>query len=203
MRLRATEPRIKNNEGAFVEDVKQMVVCVGNMLLLDEGFGSHMAKVLTDYDTARESFDEEHARTLTNAFRLYDTNDDESDARIPVLDAGTMGLSLIPYIRDFDRLVIVDVVDCGPEATPGTCYTFTPEDMATYSVMHSLHDMRVSDVLTNARLAGHDCEIRCVGVQKKNIAPEELTIGLTPEVAASIPYATSAILELLELELSE
>lgn len=187
-----------------MEDVKQMVVGVGNLLLLDEGFGSHMTQVLTDYDVARESFDEEHARTLTNAFRLYNTQEgDIDDDRIPVLDAGTMGLSLIPYIRDFDRLVIVDIVDCGPEAVPGTCYTFSPEDMATYSVMHSLHDMRVSDVLTNARLVGHDCDIRCVGVQKKDIAPEDLVIGLTPEVQAAIPMATGAILELLEIELGD
>lgn len=184
-----------------MQDVRQMVVCVGNMLLLDEGFGSHMAQVLTDYDTAREAFDEAHARTLTSMFRPYDAHhEDEDDTRIPVLDAGTMGLSLLPFIRDFDRLVVVDAVDCGPDATPGTCYTFTPEDMAAYSIMHSLHDMRVSDVLNNARLAGYDCDIRCVGVQKKDIAPKELTIDLTDEVKAAVPYAVGAILELLEIE---
>lgn len=180
--------------------VKQMVVCVGNMLLLDEGFGSHMAKVLTQYDIAREHFDEAHARALTGAFREHEVDVDDADT-IPVLDAGTMGMGLIPYIRDFDRLVIVDIVDCGPDAKPGTCYTFSPEDMANYSVMHSLHDMRVSDVLTNARLAGHDCDIRCVGVQKKDIAPEDLTIDLTDEVKAAVPYAVDAVLELLELQL--
>lgn len=185
-----------------MEDIKQMVVCVGNMLMLDEGFGPHMARVLTDYDTARESFDEEHARMLTEAFREYDAHhDDEADGRIPVMDAGTMGMGLIPYIRDFDRLVVVDAVDCGPDAAPGTCYTFTPEDMAAYSIMHSLHDMRVSDVLNNARLAGHDCDIRCVGVQKKDIAPRDFTIDLTPEMKAAVPYAVDAVLELLEISL--
>ena len=109
-------------------------------------------------------------------------------------------MGLIPFIRDYDRLVIVDVVDCGPDAIPGTCYTFSPEDMANYSVMHSLHDMRVSDVLTNARLAGHDCDIRCVGVQKKDIAPKDLTIDLTDEVKAAVPYAVDAVLELLEIK---
>lgn len=183
-----------------MDDIKQMVVCVGNMLLLDEGFGSHMAKVLTNYDTARESFDDEHARMLTQTFCEYDAHDEE-DERIPVMDAGTMGMSLIPYIRDFDRLVIVDIVDCGPDAAPGTCYTFTPEDMASYSVMHSLHDMRVSDVLNNARLAGHDCDIRCVGVQKKDISPREMVIGLTDEVQAAVPLAVGAVLELLEIEI--
>lgn len=183
-----------------MSDVKQMIVCVGNMLLLDEGFGSHMARVLTDVDVAKEHFDEEHARLLTETFREYEV-DAEDDGRIPVMDAGTMGLGLIPYIRDYDRLVIVDVVDCGPDAEPGTCYTFTPEDMASYSIMHSLHDMRISDVLTNARLAGHDCDVRCVGVQKKDISPTELTIGLTPEIEQAVPYAVDAILELAEIGL--
>ena len=179
-----------------------MVVCVGNMLMLDEGFGSYMAKVLTDYDTARETFDEQHAHMLMETFREYDAHDeDDADKRIPVMDAGTMGMSLIPYIRDFDRLVVVDAVDCGADATPGTCYTFTPEDMAAYSIMHSLHDMRVSDVLNNARLAGHDCDIRCVGVQKRDICPRDFTIDLTPEVKAAVPYAVDAVLELLEIEL--
>lgn len=182
------------------KNIKQMVVCVGNMLLMDEGFGSHMAKVLTQYEAAREVFDEAHAKALVATFREYETYVQE-DSRIPVLDAGTMGMGLIPYIRDFDRLVIVDVVDCGPNAAPGTCYTFGPEDMAQYSIMHSLHDMRVSDVLTNARLAGHDCDIRCVGVQKKNISPDELTIDLTDEVRAAVPYAVDAVLELLEIEI--
>jgi len=91
------------------------------------------------------------------------------------------------------------VVDCGPNAKPGTCYTFTPEDMAANSVMHSLHDMRIPDVLTNARLAGHDADIRCVGVQKKDISPRDLTIDLTPEVKAAVPYAVDAIFELLDL----
>lgn len=180
--------------------VKQMVVCVGNILLLDEGFGSHVAKVLTQLDVAREHFDEEHAKALTSAFREHEAGV-EDESTIPVLDAGTMGMGLIPFIRDYDRLVIVDVVDCGPDAVPGTCYTFSPEDMANYSVMHSLHDMRVSDVLTNARLAGHDCDIRCVGVQKKDIAPKDLTIDLTDEVKAAVPYAVDAVLELLEIKL--
>ena len=180
---------------------RQLVACVGNLLMLDEGFGPYMAKVLTDYDTARENFDEEHARILTDTFRMLQTEDDVDDPRIPVLDAGTMGMSMIPYIRDYDEMVIVDVVDCGPEAKPGTCYTFTPEEMAANSVMHSLHDMRIPDVLTNARLAGYDCDITCVGVQKKDCYPKELTINLTPEVRAAVPFAVGAVIQLLGLDI--
>ena len=186
---------------AIVREQKQLVACVGNMLMLDEGFGPYMANVLTDSNAALEHFDEKHADLLASTFCPLSSDPDPNDTRIPVLDAGTMGMSFIPYIRDYDLIVLVDVVDCGPDAKPGTCYTFTPEDMAANCVMHSLHDMRIPDVLTNARLAGHDCEVRCVGVQKKDIAPRDLTIGLTDEVAAAVPYAVSAILEALELEL--
>ena len=36
---------------------KKLVACVGNMLMLDEGFGPYMAKVLTERDAALEHFD--------------------------------------------------------------------------------------------------------------------------------------------------
>lgn len=180
---------------------KKLVACVGNMLMLDEGFGPYMAKVLTERDAALEQFDEEHADLLMKTFRPAETEEPEDDDRIPVLDAGTMGLSLLPFIRDYDLIVVVDIVNCGPDAVPGTCYTFTPEEMAANCVMHSLHDMRIPDVLTNARLAGYDADIRCVGVQKKDCFPKDLTIDLTDEVKASVPMATGAILELLELDI--
>ena len=180
---------------------KQLVMCVGNMLMLDEGFGPYMAQVLTNREKALEHFDEEHAALLTSQFRLLDVNDAADDERIPVLDAGTMGMGLIPYIRDYDHIVVVDAVDCGASAVPGTCYTFTPEEMAANSIMHSLHDMRIPDVLTNARLAGHDCLIECVGVQVKNMTPEQLTVGLTPEVCSAVPYAVAAILGYLGLDI--
>ena len=183
------------------QGTSQLVVCVGNMLMLDEGFGPYMAQVLTDKDKALEHFDEQHAELLTSQFYLLGAEDACTEGRIPVLDAGTMGMSLIPYIRDYDEMVIVDIVDCGQAATPGTCYTFTPEEMGANSVMHCLHDMRIPDVLTNARLAGHDCAIRCVGVQMRNITPVELTIDLTPEVKASVPYAVAAILGALGLDI--
>lgn len=184
-----------------MSEVKRLVACVGNMLMLDEGFGPYMARVLTERDVALQHFDEEHADLLMGAFRALETGQPADDARTPVLDAGTMGMGMIPYIRDYDEMVIVDVVDCGPQAKPGTCYTFTPEEMAANCVMHSLHDMRIPDVLTNARLAGHDCDIKCVGVQKKDCFPDDLTIDLTPEVKAAVPYAVAAIVQLLELDI--
>ena len=181
---------------------KTLVACVGNMLLLDEGFGPYIARVLTSRDAALEHFDEEHADLLMGTFRP-DQATPTTDPRIPVLDAGTMGMSMVPFIRDYDRIVIVDVIDMGGNAEPGTVYVLTPEDMAEHTVMHTLHDLRVIDVITNARLAGYDCDISCVcaAVRKEDIDPEDFQIDLTPPLKAAVPVAVGALLETLGLDL--
>jgi len=180
-----------------------LVACVGNMLLLDEGFGPYMARVLTEREVALRHFDEAHADILMRTFRV-DQSAPTDDPRIPVLDAGTMGMSMIPYIRAYDRIVIVDVVDMGEDSgvAPGTVYVLTPEDMAEHTVMHTLHDLRVIDVINNARLAGLDCDVKCVcaSVRKEDIDPEEFTIDLTDPLKAAVPVAVGALLETLGVE---
>lgn len=187
---------------AQIEPGKTLVACVGNMLLLDEGFGPYMARVLTENDAAAEHFDAEHVDELMRMFRPYETHA-QDDGRIAVLDAGTMGMSMVPFIRDYDRIVIVDVVDMGEESgvAPGTVYVLTPEDMADHTIMHTLHDLRVVDVINNARLAGYDCDIRCVcaSVRKEDIDPEDFCIDLTPPLKAAVPVAIGALLETLGL----
>lgn len=182
---------------------KVLVACVGNMLLLDEGFGPYMARVMTERDAALEHFDEEHADILMRTFRPDET-ESLDDERIPVLDAGTMGMSMIPYIRAYDKIVIVDVIDMGAESdvAPGTVFVLSPEDMAEHTVMHTLHDLRVIDVVNNARLAGLECDIVCVcaSVLKENIDPEEFTIDLTPPLKAAVPVAVGALLETLGIK---
>ena len=179
-----------------------LVVCVGNMLLLDEGFGPYMAQVLTNTQKAAEHFDEEHVKLLMGAFR-EDGPTDPGDARIPVLDAGTMGMSMVPYIRDYDNIVIIDVVDMGPDATPGTVYVLTPQDMAEHTIMHTLHDLRVVDVINNASLAGYECNIHCVcaAVRKEDIDPPDFVIDLTEPLKKAVPAAVGALLDTLGLEL--
>lgn len=181
-----------------------LVACVGNILLLDEGFGPYVAQVLTDPEVASKHFDDEHVAKLMRAFRP-DQSSPTDDERIPVLDAGTMGMSMVPYLRAYERIVIVDVIDMGAGGgvTPGTVYVLTPEDMAEHTVMHTLHDLRVIDVINNARLAGIDCEVKCVcaSVRKEDIDPEDFTIDLTPPLKAAVPVAIGALLDVLGLDI--
>ncbi len=178
---------------------KTLIACVGNMLLLDEGFGPYFARVLLDAEFAAQFFDEEHVAILQNTFCEEVTGGDFGE-RIPVLDAGTMGMSMIPYIRDYERIIVLDVIDCGEGSgvAPGSVLVLTPEEMAKSVIMHTLHDMKVSDVLNAARLRGYDCDVRCICVQKENINPRELTIDLTDSVKAAVPVAMGALMEILE-----
>lgn len=174
---------------------KTLVACVGNMLLMDEGFGPCMARVLTDFETACKHFDEEHARFLASTFREDAPGVQPDDERICVLDAGTMGLSLLRWLKGYDRLIVIDIIDCKTaDIAPGTVLTLTASEMAENTVMHSLHDLRVVDVLSNAQLAGINIECTCICVQAENYEPEDFHIGLTPRVEAAIPVVVGALL---------
>ena len=176
---------------------KTLIACVGNLLLQDEGFGPYMSKVLTDYDTACKHFDEKHAKFLTQHFRLDEVEACE-DGRIPVLDAGTMGMSMVPYIREYDKIVVVDIIDCkNPKIAPGSVFVLTPQDMSENTVLHSLHDLRVIDVINNASFAGYTAEFSCVCIQAKCYDPQDFYIGLSLELEEQIPVVVGAILETL------
>ena len=70
-----------------------------------------------------------------------------------VLDGGTLGLALLPYIEDSRDVILVDAV-CADEP-PGTLVLLAGEDVAP-AVRHRLspHQIGVADLLDGARL--HD-----------------------------------------------
>ena len=175
-----------------------LICCVGNLLMMDEGFGPHMAKVLTERDEALKYVDEAHADQLMSMFRADEVCPPEGDERTPVLDAGTMGMGLVPWIRRHDRIIVIDIIDCkNPDIAPGSVFTLTPEQMAENTVMHSLHDLRIIDVIGNAALAGYETEWTCICVQAKCYEPQDFYIGLSDEVAAAVPVVLGALMEQL------
>lgn len=187
---------------------KALVACMGNLLMKDEGFGPYVFKVLTDRDAALEHFGAAHADFLMHTFRGDQAAgsaagiDDAGDGRIPVMDGATMGMSFVPYIERYDRIVLVDIIDCGEGSgvAPGTVYVLTPEDMAEHTVLHSLHDLRLVDVIANAALAGHTSDISCVCVQKLDAEPDDFEIGVTEPLREAVPTVVGCILRELGLD---
>ncbi|MBC7266224.1 MAG: hydrogenase maturation protease [Anaerosomatales bacterium] len=148
-----------------------LVLGVGNALMRDEGVGPRVVEELS------------RAYTLPKSVR--------------VVDAGTLGFAILHLLRDADYVLVVDAVD-GTSHPPGTVLRLKPEHFAPNQVLHSLHDVRLVDVLNAARLSGIEPDVECVGVQVEDIAPEEFSIGLTPLVEAAVPRAVAAVLMLLE-----
>jgi hydrogenase maturation protease len=159
-------------EGELVSQRRVLVIGVGNTLMRDEGVGPRIA---------------EEIRTR---FILPDD--------VEVIDAGTMGLGMMHLFRGVEYMLITDAID-GTGYVPGTVVRIAPEDFAANQVVHSLHDIRLVDVLNAASLIDAQPKMtECIGVQIADIAPEQFDVGLTPEVERAVPRAVAAALTLLE-----
>ena len=147
-----------------------LILCIGNILMLDEGIGPRIAAELL----ARYVFPE----------------------NVAVLDRATMGMQLISELRQYDVALVVDAVDNSGHP-PGTVVRYTPDELARYDTFHGAHDTRFVDVLDAAALLGYSPEGHCLGVQVENMSPAELTIGLTPAVEEAVPLLLFSVLDFL------
>jgi hydrogenase maturation protease len=147
------------------------ILCIGNILMLDEGIGPRVAQELLEHYT-------------------FPSN-------VEILERGTMGMALLADLKYFDLILLVDAVDNTGEP-PGTVVTFLPEDIAPYEAFHGAHDTRFVDVLEAAALLDITPEAHCLGVQIENMSPAQYTIGLTPLVEAALPFLTECILGFLK-----
>jgi hydrogenase maturation protease len=121
----------------------------------------------------------------------------EPGADVRLLDGGTLGLSLLPYLEEAHTAVLIDAVDTG--APPGTLVRLTGEDVGQ-AVAHRLspHQVGVADLLDGARLLGREPgRIVLWGIVPERIA---LEVGLSPKVAARIDdlcaYVAAEVAEL-------
>jgi len=142
---------------------------VGNPLMRDDGIGPRVVEMLR----AGYSFPE----------------------NVDVIDAGTMSFMILDLLRDIDELIVVDAVkDTGQPA--GTVFRMTPEEIAPNQVAHSLHDVRLIDVLQAADLMGSTPQTVAIGVQIEAI--EEWVLELSEPVGAAVPIAAAAVIDELE-----
>jgi hydrogenase maturation protease len=156
--------------GPSSDDVPPVLVLgVGNPLMRDEGIGPRTVEFLLDGFDFPES--------------------------VEIMDAGTMGYMMLDLLRGREHLLVIDAMkDTGHE--PGTVLLLSAEDIAPNTVLHSMHDLRVIDVLQSAALMGIQLEAQCVGVQIESI--EEWVTELSEKVEAAIPMAASVALDVLK-----
>jgi hydrogenase maturation protease len=144
---------------------KTVVLGLGNILHADDGAGAQAVKRLRE------------------------------DARVPedvsLVEGGTLGLELLPYIWSCSRLIVIDAVDVGE--TPGTVVRMSGEELNSLPGNSSVHQLGVSDLLVALRmLARRQPAVVLLGVQPANT---DWSTELSPAVAAAMNVLVEAAVQ--------
>lgn len=152
------------------ESGKTVVLGLGNILHSDDGAGP---------------------RALTQL---------RSDSRVPpevsLVEGGTLGLELLPYIWDCACLIVIDAVDVGK--APGTVVRLSGDELNSLPGGSSVHQLGVSDLLVALRvLAERQPRVVLLGVQPGST---DWSDQLSPPVAATMNSLIEATIRELQAQ---
>jgi len=168
--VRRPEPGLHvNNPGANLLSSDTVVIGVGNIVLSDDGVGVHAARLLQD--------------------------DPRVPAGVTILDGGTLGLELVPYVSDASRVLFLDAVNSGE--APGTPARMTASELLGTSSGLSVHQLGVADLIAALALVSTSPQdIVVLGVQPANT---DWGTSLSPDVEAALPWLVDAAVVQLRL----
>lgn len=147
-----------------------LVLGIGNILWADEGYGIRAVETLNE---------------------RY-----EFGPGTRVMDGGTQGIFLLPWVRSATRLLIFDAVDFGLE--PGTLKLVEGDDVPSFmgAKKVSMHQAGFQEVLYSAELSGQfPQDIALVGVQPELL--DDYGGSLTEKVRAQIDPAIDTAVRVL------
>lgn len=116
----------------------------------------------------------------------------EFPVELTILDGGTLGLDILPYLEGVARLLVVDAVETAEPV--GTIIRMTGDEIPlALATKVSPHQMGLKDLLLVADLQGYaPQEMVLWGVQPGSI---EMDIELSPEVAEAVDILQVKVLE--------
>jgi len=142
-----------------------LVLGIGNLLLGDEGVGVHAAHQLLETSLPPE---------------------------VEVIDGGTVGFELLPYLQGKEKVIIIDALHT--EAEAGEVFRFDAGELRMRrDAPFSPHQCGLRELLGASATLVPPPRVVVIGV-----VPEEinfLTIGLSRKVHRQMPTILSAILE--------
>jgi len=143
-----------------------LVLGLGNVLLADDGVGS---------------------ATVTELRDRYEPCDGAC-----VLDGGTLGLSLLPYLDHADIVILIDAIRA--DAPPGSFVRLDGDDVVpAVATRLSPHQVGVADLLDGARwLDRYPARVILLGLVPESI---ELGVGLSPSVASGLPGLVTRVVD--------
>jgi hydrogenase maturation protease len=115
----------------------------------------------------------------------------ECDRGVEVIDLGTPGLDLAPYLFDRELIVVLDAIDS--DAQPGSVFVFCEDDFVSSRAKLRItgHDPGLWDSLAHLRLAGgKEAELIIVGTTPRSCGFGEgihaTTMKTATEAAATV-----------------
>lgn len=145
------------------------VLGVGNILMSDEGLGVRIIEeLLAEYNFSNE---------------------------VQLLDGGTMGMELLHYIGDAEKILLIDAIDGGEPA--GTVFEFTHENTDNYFNGNiSVHEVGIQDILRIRHMQENPfIEAVVIGAQPLSF---EYSLELTPTVRAKVPEIKERVINTLK-----
>ncbi|MCL7486627.1 MAG: HyaD/HybD family hydrogenase maturation endopeptidase [Desulfobulbaceae bacterium] len=145
------------------------ILGIGNLLMRDEGFGVHFIEYLTSHYVIPD--------------------------HVSVLDGGTAGIMLAPFMEDADILYVIDTV--AVKDVPGSIHRFTDDDVRTGNIhtRMSPHQVGLLDILALCKLRDRAPE----QTEMITIVPENLdiAIGLSSCLQPKLAEVAALLLESL------
>jgi hydrogenase maturation protease len=135
-----------------------LILGLGNLICADDGLG------------------------VTAVHRLLELY--EAPEGVQILDGGTQGLALLPYVEDADRVILVDAIR--DDAPPGSFVRLDGDEVApAVAARLSVHQVGVADLLDGA----HWRERFPTSLVLLGLVPEsvELGFGLSAAVERRLP----------------
>ena len=145
------------------------VVGIGNIIMQDEGFGVRCAEYLqkiTDYPDF-----------------------------VQIIDGGTLGMDLMPYIADSKKLLFIDAINI--DAPVGSFHCFSGDELNAYfKDKISVHDLGVNDMLAVFKITDNPIE----EVVVMGVKPDVVSLGLdmTEAISEKIPQVAQKAKELVD-----
>ncbi len=152
------------------DPIDVLVLGIGNVLWADEGFGIRAAEAL-------------HAQYT------FPPN-------VRIMDGGTQGMFLLPYVQQATRLLVFDAIDFG--LPPAEMRLIRDDDVPRYmgAKKVSMHQTGFQEVLASANLTDQSpVELALIGVQPVEL--DDYGGSLRPAVRSRLPDAVRLGIEVL------
>lgn len=153
---------------------RTLVAGVGNIFLGDDGFGVEVVRRLAERPAREDAC---------------------------VVDFGIRGIDLTYALLDYDRVILVDATPRG--RAPGTLYVLEPNltqlDGSDTRALEA-HSLIPERALAAAQAMGGRLRfVRVVGCEPAEVpGADDISVGLSPPVAAAVDGAVSLVESLLE-----